>query len=181
MYFILKNLIALFTFLIVGCTNTKSIIKETIYLNPIEGTWVLKNVLMGDAMDKPCGFSNEGEKKEMNLTFTAENSFTGDKKKLYGQSSVNDFFGWYTILSFNKKSKTGKIQFFSLNSTKMASIETAFMDCENRYFSFLEKSEDFKIEEGRLQLSKTYSIPKAKTGNLPFVDNYRNVLFFDKK
>lgn len=182
-----KNLIYLLVISTIGCTSPKLATTENqtskieIKNNPLEGTWVLKNVLMGDAMDAPCGFANEGKVKEMNLTFTSEKDFSGDKNKLYGQSSVNDFSGGYTILYFDEKSKTGKIQFSPFISTKMASIEPAFMECENRYFLYLQKAEDFKVEGGKLQLSKTYPLSKGDTGNSPFGESYKNVLYFEKK
>ena len=181
------NLIYLVILSAIGCSAPKQVSTENqtskpeTTSNPLEGTWVLKNVLMGDAMDVSCGFANEGKVKEMNLTFTLEKGFSGDRKKLYGQSSVNYFSGGYTILAYDEKSKTGKIQFSPLISTKMAAVEPAFMECENRYFLYLQKSEDFKIEGGKLQLSKTYPLAKGDTGNSPFGDSYKNVLYFEKK
>lgn len=181
------NLIYLVILSAIGCSAPKQVSTENqtskpeTTSNPLEGTWVLKNVLMGDAMDVSCGFANEGKVKEMNLTFTLEKGFSGDRKKLYGQSSVNDFSGGYTILAYDEKSKTGKIQFSPLISTKMAAVEPTFMECENRYFLYLQKSEDFKIEGGKLQLSKTYPLAKGDKGNSPFGDSYKNVLYFEKK
>jgi len=103
-------------------------------------------------------------------------------KKMYGQSSVNNFSGGYTVLSYDEKFKTGKIQFSPLISTKMAAIDQSFMECENRYFLFLQKSEDFKIEGGKLQLSKTYPLPKGdSTSNSPWGESYKNVLYFERK
>ena len=151
----MKYLIASIAILIVGCSNTRSVLNKNNYSNPIESTWVLKSVLMGDAMDMPCGFSNEGKIKEMNLTLTSEKEISGEKKKLFGQSSVNDFMGWYTILSFDEKTKTGKIKFEPLVSTKMASENTTLMECENRYLSYLEKMVDFKLVNNQLQLINT--------------------------
>ena len=182
-----KNLLYLAILTTIGCKSPKLVTTEkvtpqqTTSNNPIEGTWVLKNVLEGDAVHAPCGFDNEGKVKEMNLTFTAEKGATGDKKKLHGQSSVNDFSAGYTILSYDKKTKIGKIQLDPLISTKMAAIDQSFMECENRYFLFLQKSEDFKIEDGKLQLSKTYPLAKGDIGNSPFGESYKNVLYFEKK
>ncbi len=182
-----KNFIYLVILSTIGCSAPKQVSTENqtskpeSNSNPLEGTWVLKNVLMGDAMDAPCGFVNEGKVKEMNLTFTSEKGLSGDIKKLYGQSSVNDFSGGYTVLSYDEKSKTGKIQFSLLISTKMAAVEPAFMECESRYFLYLQKSEDFKIEGGKLQLSKSYPLAKGDTGNSPFGESYKNVLYFEKK
>ena len=182
-----KNFIYLVILSTIGCSAPKQVSTENqtskpeSNSNPMKGTWVLKNVLMGDAMDAPCGFVNEGKVKEMNLTFTSEKGLSGDIKKLHGQSSVNDFSGGYTVLSYDEKSKTGKIQFSPLISTKMAAVEPAFMDCESRYFLYLQKSEDFKIEGGKLQLSKSYPLAKGDTGNSPFGESYKNVLYFEKK
>lgn len=181
------NLIYLVILSAIGCSAPKQVSTENqtskpeTTSSPLEGTWVLKNVLMGDAMDAPCSFVYEGKVKEMNLTFTLEKGFSGDRKKLYGQSSVNDFSGGYTILAYDEKSKTGKIQFSPLISTKMAAVEPTFMECENRYFLYLQKSEDFKIEGGKLQLSKSYPLAKGDTGNSPFGESYKNVLYFEKK
>ena len=182
-----RNLIYLVILSSIGCSAPKQVStenqtsKQETTSNPLEGTWVLKNVLMGDAMDAPCGFANEGKVKEMNLSFTSEKGNSGDQQKLSGQSSVNGFVGWYTILSFDKKTKTGKIQFDPLITSRMASVDPTFMECENRYFLYLQKSEDFKIEGGKLQLSKTYPLAKGETGNSPFGDSYKNVLYFEKK
>ncbi len=181
-----KNLIYLVIIASIGCSTSKQIVTENgsskqEFSNALEGTWVLKNVLMGDAMDAPCGFMNEGKVKEMNITFTSEKNKESNQKKLHGQSSVNNFMGAYTIISYDAKTKTGKIKFAPLASTKMAAINTYLMECENRYLSYLEKSEDFKIEEGKLQLSKTVSIAKENSGNAPFGESYKSVLYFDKK
>jgi len=182
-----KNLIYLLILSAIGCTSAKLVTTENqtskieITRNLLEATWVLKNVLMGDAMDSPCGFANEGKVKEMNLSFTSEKGNFGDKQKLHGQSSVNGFIGSYTILSYDENSKSGKLKFSPLISTKMASVDPTFMECENRFLSYIEKSEEFKIEGGKLQLSKTYPLAKGDSGNSPFGNSYKNVLYFDKK
>jgi hypothetical protein len=182
-----KTIIYLVILSSIGCATSKQItsqkeVTQTVTSsNDLEGTWVLKNVLMGDAMDAPCGFINEGKVKEMNVTFTTEKAASSDKNKLHGQSSVNNFMGSYTILSYDKKTKTGKIQFDPLVTTKMAAVDPTFMECENRYFLYLQKSEDFKIENGKLQLSKSYPLAKGDTGNSPFGESYKSVLYFDKK
>ena len=175
------------SFTIISCSTSNQTSLESLNtqrltaFNNLEGTWILKNVLMGDVMDASCGFMNEGKVKEMNVTFTSEKVAGTDRIKLYGQSSVNEFMGGYTILSYDAATKTGKIKFESLFSTKMASVDPNFMDCENRYFSYLEKAEDFKIENGKLQLSKTYPLAYDNAGNSPFDNIYNNVLYFDKK
>lgn len=179
MWYIMKYLIASIAILIVGCSNTRSVLNKNNYSNPIESTWVLKSVLMGDAMDMPCGFSNEGKIKEMNLTLTSEKEISGEKKKLFGQSSVNDFMGWYTILSFEKKTKTGKIKFEPLVSTKMASENTTLMECENRYLSYLEKMVDFKLVNNQLQLINTTKF--VSNSNLYPSESYSTILYFEKK
>ncbi len=179
MWYIMKYLIASIAILIVGCSNTRSVLNKNNYSNPIESTWVLKSVLMGDAMDMPCGFSNEGKIKEMNLTLTSEKEISGEKKKLFGQSSVNDFMGWYTILSFDEKTKTGKIKFEPLVSTKMASENTTLMECENRYLSYLEKMVDFKLVNNQLQLINTTKF--VSNSNLYPSESYSTILYFEKK
>lgn len=171
----------------IGCSSPKQVFteSETSKLiptkDPLEGSWILKNVLMGDALDASCGFANVGKVKEMNLTLTSEKGFSGDIKKMFGQSSVNDFTGEYTVLSYDEKSKTGKIEFSPLMSTKMAALDPTLMECESRYFSYLQKSEDFKIEGGKLQLSNTYPLAKGDSGNSPFDQSYKNVLYLEKK
>ena len=179
MWYIMKYLIASIAILIVGCSNTRSVLNKNNYSNPIESTWVLKSVLMGDAMDMPCGFSNEGKIKEMNLTLTSEKEISGEKKKLFGQSSVNDFMGWYTILSFDEKTKTGKIKFEPLVSTKMASENTTLMECENRYLSYLEKMVDFKLVNNQLQLINTTKF--VSNSNLYPSESYSTILYFEMK
>ena len=177
----MKYLIASIALLIVGCSNTRSVLKKNTYSNPIEGTWVLKSVLMGDALDMPCGFSIEGKSRDMNLILTSEKEISGEKKKLFGQSTVNDFMGWYTILSFEKKTKTGKIKFEPLVSTKMATENTTLMECENRYLSYLEKMVDFKIEDEKLQLSITLNPLNGNVGKDPFAENYKICFYLIKK
>ena len=179
MWYIMKYLIASIAILIVGCSNTRSVLNKNNYSNPIESTWVLKSVLMGDALDMPCGFSNEGKIKDMNLTLTSEKEISGEKKKLFGQSSVNDFMGWYTILSFDEKTKTGKIKFEPLVSTKMASENTTLMECENRYLSYLEKMVDFKLVNNQLQLINTTKF--VSNSNLYPSESYSTILYFEKK
>lgn len=145
---------------------------------PINGTWVLKNVLMGDAMDAPCGFRNLDKVKEMNITFATDANGT---MSLQGQSSVNSFSGKYSIKSYDAKSKTGKIKIEKIVSTRKAAIDPDFMECETRYFSYLENTEEFKIEEGKLQLIKSTPLPKSDYGNAPFGETYKSILYFDKK
>ena len=182
-----KNFLYLVILSAIGCTSPKQVATENqtskieITRNLLEGTWVLKNVLMGDALDAPCGFANEGKVKEMNITFTSEKLEIGGKLRLYGQSSVNGFMGSYTILSFDEKTKTGKLKFDLIASTKMASENPDFMKCENQYLSYVEKSEDFKIEGRKLQLIKNYPLAKGDKENSPFGDIYKNVLYFEKK
>jgi hypothetical protein len=173
-------------FTAIGCTTYNQATSNTNFdtistKNLLEGTWVLKYVLMGDAMDKPCGFVNEGKVKEMSLTFTSEKLEGTDQIKLHGQSSVNNFMGSYTILYYDENLKTGKIKFSQLASTKMAAVNPNFMDCETRYLSYLESSEDFKIVDGKLQLIKSTPLPNNGNGNIPFGESYKNVLYFDKK
>lgn len=175
----MKYFIASISLLIVGCSNTRSVLNKNNYFNPIEGTWILKSVLMGDAMDMPCGFSNEGKSRIMDLTLTSENENSSNRRKLFGQSTVNNFMGWYTILSFDEKAKEGKIQFESLVSTKMASENTTLMECENRYLSNLQKMVDFKLVNNQLQLINT--IKFVSNSNLYPSESYSTIFYFEKK
>ncbi|WP_396168035.1 META domain-containing protein [Flavobacterium sp.] len=181
------NFIYLAIFSAISCTTPKQAFIENtnsskvMDSNPLQGTWTLKYVLMGDAMDAPCGFSNEGKVKEMTVNFTSQKFDSGSKKKLHGQASVNSFMGSYTILSYDEKTQSGKLKLDPIASTKMASENPNFMECENRFLSYLEKSEDFKIEGGKLQLSKTVSIAKENSGSAPFGESYKSVLYLEKK
>jgi heat shock protein HslJ len=87
--------------------------------------------------------------------------------------------GWYTILSFDKKTKTGKIKFEPLVSTKMASENTTLMECENRYLSYLEKMVDFMLVNNQLQLINTTKF--VSNSNLYPSESYSTILYFEKK
>ena len=65
----------------------------------------------------------------------SEKEISGEKKKLFGQSTVNDFMGWYTILSFEKKTKTelGKKNGTSFRNKKK-SLKTPIFLWLGRYF-----------------------------------------------
>lgn len=136
---------------------------------------------MGDSMDMPCGFSNEGKSREIILTITSKKVNPTNRRKLFGQSTLNDFMGWYTILSFDEKTKTGKIQFETLVSTKMASDNASLIECEKRYLSYLEKMVDFKIEDEKLQLSITFNPLNGNIGIDPFAENYKICFYLIKK
>ena len=90
---------------------------------------------------------------------------------------------WVGILFYHlkKKTKTGKIKFEPLVSTKMASENTTLMECENRYLSYLEKMVDFKIEDEKLQLSITLNPLNGNVGKDPFAENYKICFYLIKK
>ena len=174
---LMKKYIYLVALLLVGCSNTKKINKESTTRNPLEGTWVLKNILMGDAMDVSCGFVNEGKVREMTITFSSDK--VDSKFKLYGNSSVNDFSGTYSLLNYNDTIHSGKLLIHPLSATKMASINSSWMACENRYLSNLEKMEEFKVSNNRLQLIHSFKI--IKYSDSASVEFYQTILYFDKK
>lgn len=144
----------------------------------LKGTWVLKNVLMGDAMDAACGFMNEGKVQEMNVTFTQESAGDKGELKLYGQSSVNSFSGSYTIDSYDAAAKTGKLKIGVLAVTKMGSPNAEFMNCETRYLTYLSKAVDFSINaNGQLELSNTVKLTGSGS---PIGESYKSALYFSK-
>ena len=161
--------------------DTVAVVSDTILSNQLEGTWVLKRILMGDMVDMPCGFANEGKIQPMTITFTTEKEANTSKMKLNGQSSVNQFFGSYVVDSFNEATGTGKIQLGALGSTKMAS-SADLMNCENRYFSMLSESVDFKLElvNGKVQLEMGVKHPINGSSPQP-AEGLDNLLYFEKK
>ncbi len=172
-------LIALTT---ISCSNYKknnldTASEEKTTQNVLEGTWILKSVLSGDIMDTPCGIENN---VEINIVFEAQKE--GEKNiNFSGQSSVNSFSGSCTILSFDEKTKSGKIKFGPIASTKMASIAKEYQDCENRYFSILQVTEDFTIKNNKLELIKSIPMSKSDIENGTFNEGNNLILFFDKK
>jgi hypothetical protein len=167
------------TFAMGSCKkDTVVVASEAVLPNQLEGTWVLKRVLMGDMVDMPCGFVNEGKIQPMTLTFTTEKEGDASQMKLHGQSSVNRFFGSYTLTSFNKATGTGKIKLGALGSTKMAS-SSDLMDCESRYFSMLSESVDFKIESVNGIVQLEMGVKHPITGSVS--QGLDNLLYFEKK
>lgn len=169
------------TIAISSCKENTVAVESVILPNQLEGTWVLTRVLMGDMVDMPCGFANEGKVQPMTITFTTEKVANTSTMKLSGQSSVNQFFGSYVVNSFNETTGTGRIKMGALGSTNMAS-SADLMDCESRYFSMLSKSVDFKLElvNGKLQLEMGVKHPI--TGNITQpMEGLDNLLYFEKK
>jgi heat shock protein HslJ len=167
----MKNLFNLLTsFLVVAtisCTNDTTISPSS--TNELEGTWVLKSILLGDAVPP---LNNV---REMNITFS---STKNDSSSIFfGQSSVNTFFGGYNIVSFDNSSKTGKIKMGAIASTKIAG-KPELMQLENIYLAILEKSVDFKITTNNdvQKLRLSYSVPAGAVKN----EAYDYVLFFER-
>jgi heat shock protein HslJ len=165
----------MFTF--IACKPIQNMTMMNQDKNPLKKTWILKKVLMGDALDAPCGFINEDKVNEMYITFSEENENGVIKFKFNGQSSVNSFIGSYTILSYDVKTNTGKIKINPILSTKKASENFSFNECENRFFKFLETSEEFKINGNKLELYKTTKLEN----NQETLSSYTIKLYFDKK
>jgi hypothetical protein len=61
----------------------------------------------------------------------------------------------------------------------MASFDSSWMACENRYLSNLEKIEEFKVLNNRLQL--IHSVKIVPNPNSSSVEFYQTILYFDKK
>ncbi|OIN58971.1 META domain-containing protein [Arsenicibacter rosenii] len=159
-----------------GCKDEAASV--TTRADDLKGTWVLKSVLMGDAMDAACGFMNEGKVQEMNVTFTQESVGDKGELKLYGQSSVNTFAGSYTIDSYDMAAKRGKLNIGALAVTKMNSPNAEFMNCETRYLTYLSKAVDFSINaDGQLELSNTVKLNGS--GSL-IGESYKSALYFSK-
>lgn len=178
------KVICLVMLILISCATPKQITNKKTEIqppNPLQGTWVLKNILTGDILDAPCGFANEGKVDEMNINFTNQAQTENDLKQLNGQSSVNSFTATYKIISYNKKKQTGKISISPIMSTKMGAIEPFFMECEKRYFNLLQSTQDFSFQNGKLLLSKIN--PNANHDeNYPYANEaYANVLYFEKK
>ncbi len=187
LYFLMRKTSFFFSMLLVvsACapkfskpnTTTQELITEPV----IAGTWILRSVLMGDAMDVPCGFFNEGKVHEMNVVFHPQTVSNEVKLQVTGQSSVNQFMGTYTILSFDRATQIGKIKMGPLVVTKMAASNPDFMECEKRYLSYLEHAADFKLEGNQLQLIKSFPLPNDGKGNIPFGESYKTILYLNKK
>lgn len=107
----------------------------------ITGNWVLKNVFLSDAIDTPCGWE-AGEHEPLTLNITRD----GDSYSFSGKSAVNNYFGTFSILSYNETTRTGKIKSGPIGSTKMAG-PAPLMNCEQRFFNQLETAIDFSIDE----------------------------------
>ncbi len=114
--------------------------------NDLSGTWVLKNVFLSDAYDSPCGWE-AGEHADITLNLTTEKTEEADDTyRLSGKSAVNQYFGTYQIISFDKETKIGKIKISTLGSTKMAGPEP-LMRCETRLFDFLVNATDIAVDD----------------------------------
>jgi heat shock protein HslJ len=133
-----------FAFLIVSffIAQLNSCEKEEFALqDDLGGNWVLKNVFLSDAIDTPCGWE-AGEHNALTMNVTKD----GDSYSFSGKSAVNNYFGTFSILSYNETTRTGKIKSGPIGSTKMAG-PAPLMNCEQRFFNQLETAIDFSIEE----------------------------------
>ncbi|WP_341228003.1 META domain-containing protein [uncultured Arcticibacterium sp.] len=125
-----------------SCEKVDIVIKED-----LAGEWVLKNVFLSDAMDSPCGW--EVEKHE---PLTLKVAKDGDNYSISGKSAINSYFGSLEVISFDEKSRTGKIQTSPIGSTKMAGPEN-LMNCETRFLSQLDTATDFAFDDnGELRI-----------------------------
>lgn len=113
-------------------------------ISGLEGTWVLKNVFLSDALDGPC--SSPNYQTEITLKFSIDS--TDAEKPVYrisGKSAVNSYFGSFEIAEFDTENDSGIIKFSPIGSTKMAGPEE-LMRCESRYFSYFKEETDFSFD-----------------------------------
>ncbi|KPM48800.1 META domain-containing protein [Jiulongibacter sediminis] len=116
-------------------------------LNDIEGEWVLQKVFLSDAYDSPCGWE-AGDHESITLNISSE----GGKFSFNGNSAVNSYFGSFEVLSFDSESNNGTLKVGPIGSTKKAGSEP-LMNCESRYFSYLETAGDIGLfEENELRI-----------------------------
>lgn len=114
-------------------------------LNDIEGEWVLQKVFLSDAYDSPCGWE-AGDHEPITLNIDSE----GGKFSFNGNSAVNSYFGSFEVLTFEAENGTMKVG--PIGSTKKAGPEP-LMNCESRYFSYLETAGDIGLfEENELHI-----------------------------
>lgn len=139
---ILGLLIGLFFLQMSSCDKT-----DITAVSNLEGNWLLKNVFLSDAIDTPCGWE-AGEHEPINFDVKKES----DNYSFGGNSVVNAYFGNLKVLSYDKDTKTGKLEISNLGSTKKAG-PPLLMNCETRFFNQLQTAIDFGFdEEGLLKI-----------------------------
>ena len=129
--------------------------------NEILGKWVLKNKFLGDAIDTPCGYAVKNPTAiTLEITKEKNNTFA-----INGQSTINTYFGSFSIESIDDKLGINFIKIGPIGSTKMAGPEE-FMQCEMGYFDMLNSVKELKIDNGRLLLGtfKKDNIPSRDGG-----------------
>lgn len=155
-----------------SCTNAETV--SALDSSSITGNWKLKSVFLGDVIDTPCSWEAP-EHKDMTLNITSE-KVENDPKSfvLNGQSSVNQFFGSYSILSFDAATKKGTIKMGAIGGTKMAGPEN-LMNCEFRYYSLLGDATEFQLVEG--ENGPVLHLGHLKKDNTPSRDGGTYLIF----
>ena len=174
---ILRMIGGLLVFNLGACTKSTNV--ELGSVSDLTGTWVLKSILLGDIMDLPCGVQNEGIFEPITLTLTTTKDETEAMLLLNGRSSVNQYFGRYTVELYNETKKNGKLKMAPIGRTKMGGYPE-LMKCESRYFSLLEQAVDFQLSttNGKQQLELGAFSEQEATG---LIGNKGNFLIFEKK
>ena len=118
-------------------------------LNEIEGEWVLQNVFLSDAYDSPCGWEVK-EHQPITLNIALENG----QYAISGNAVVNNYFGSFEVLTFDKEAQKGTLKTGPIGSTRKAGPQP-LMNCESRFLNYLETATDFGLfEENELQIGK---------------------------
>ncbi|MGL4632389.1 MAG: hypothetical protein ACRCVT_14400 [Leadbetterella sp.] len=133
--------------LLLACDTGSTVNPDNVPLNILQsGEWTLKNVFLGDAIDGPCSWEANGYKT---MTFNFKNEKTNSNAEgtefiANGQSSVNQFYTSYKVLSFDKSTNRGKIKMGGVGGTKIGG-PTPLIECESRYYGLISSSQDFEI------------------------------------
>ncbi|SOE20924.1 META domain-containing protein [Spirosomataceae bacterium TFI 002] len=135
--------IFLFTYLS-SCEENKLENQES-----IEGTWIFKEFFLGDAIMLGCGWE---AKDVRSMTLKIEKD--GDQLKISGSAPVNNYFGNFDLLSFDKTTSQGKVKVGPIGSTKMAGPEPV-MQCETMFLQMLQEAGDIGFSDsGELQIGR---------------------------
>lgn len=135
------------------------------------GTWVLKNIFLGDAIDTPCGYATTGV-RELTLVVTEDQETK--TLKIAGQSAINVYNGSLSIISSDTANGISTIKIGPLGSSKMAG-PPALIECETRLYNFLNEAPELRLGE-----SGELNIGRFKKDNTPSRDG-GTYLIYEKK
>ncbi len=136
------------------------------------GTWVLKNVFLGDAIDTPCGYATKGVRE---LTMVISEDTESKTLKISGQSAINVYNGSLSIISSDTSNGISTIKIGALGSSKMAGPPD-LMECETRLYNFLNEAPELRISDtGEL------NIGRFKKDNTPSRDGGTFLIYEKKK